>query len=231
MARLDSKASLRGTEVTSAAQSQRGGSEGFSVSEMLAVVAIIGLMVLITTPAMLNFFSSMRVRTASHKMMSHMRLCRQMAVSRRTDVLLKIQADGGSGDANYHAWEERNSNLVRNPNGADTTANTEDDERLVIKTEKQFVLDKVLFPEVYDDPTPVSATPPGTSVMDSGKIVLLRFRPNGQVARLDTTSGVVQSFTLLRVRLERRINGTRKDVWDATLNQAGKVGSDFTREP
>ena len=202
---------------------------GFSLSETLAVVAIIGLMVLITAPAMLNFFNSMKVRTAAHKMMSHMRLCRQISVSRRTDVLLQVQADGGSGNANYKAWEERNSNIVRNANGADGTANTEDDERWVIQNESQLAVEKVKFPDIYDDTTPATPTPPGTTVLDSSKIVLLRFSPTGQVARLDTTSGAVQPFTLMRLRIERQINGTRKDVWDATVNQAGKVASDFTR--
>jgi hypothetical protein len=186
-------------------------------------------MILMTAPAMMNFFSSMRVRTAAHKMMSHMRLCRQMSVSRRTNVLLRIQADGGTDGSHYKAWEERNSNLVRNANGADGTAGTEDDERWVIKNESQFALDVVKFPDIYDDPTPATPTPPGSSVLDTDGVVILRFTPNGQVARLDTTTGAVQNFTVIRLRLERKVHSSRKDVWDSTVNQSGKVGSDFTR--
>ena len=136
---------------------------------------------------------------------------------------MKFQADGGSGTAFYQAWEERSGNITRQANGADNAANTEDDERWVIQGEKQFTIDKVKFPEIYNDDTPGTMTPPGTTVLDSDKIVILRFRANGQVARLRTDTGAVEAFTLLRVRMERQINGTRKDVWDATLNQAGKV--------
>ena len=142
--------------------------DGFSASEMLVVVAIIGIMVLVTTPQLLNFWNSMKVRTAAHRMMSSLRLCRQAAVSKRTDVLMQVQRTQGATQPTYKAWEERSSprNLVRNPNGADNTVSNLDDERWVVRPDTTMGVEKVTWVDSYDDVTPDNALDaPGTSVM------------------------------------------------------------------
>jgi hypothetical protein len=194
----------------------------------MAVVALIGLMVLITAPSMLNFFSAMKVRTASHRLMSHLRLCRQVSVSRRTDVLMEVQATNGATTPEYKAWEEKGGNMTRTANGADGTAGTEDDENWVIPRENQMALDKVIFLEAYDDTTPSTPEPPGTSVLSGDKRLLLRFSSNGRVSRINMADGTSVPYTMVRMRLQRRINSSRVDTWDATLYPLGKVGSDFT---
>ena len=214
-----------------ARRARRSGGHGFSTTELLAVVAIIGIMVLVTMPAMINFFAAMKVRTAAHRLTSHMRLCRQVSVSRRTDVILELQANNGATKPQYQAWEERGGNLTRTANGADGTANTEDDENWVIKTEKQMGLDAVKFVDAYNDDTPENPNPTGTSILDTNKKIFLKFSPNGRVVRVDAThlSPGFTTDTLVRMRLEKQITRTRKDVWDATINQSGKVATDFTK--
>lgn len=204
---------------------------GFSGVELMAVVAIIGLMVLVTAPAMLNFYAAMKVRTASHRLMSHLRLCRQVSVSHRTDVLMELQANNGTTTPEYKAWEEKGGNMTRTAAGADGVPGTEDDENWVIPRENQLAIDKVIFLDAYDDTSPSTPEPPGTSVLDSDKKLLLRFSSNGRVARLDTSDGSSEPYTMLRMRLQKRLNSSRMDTWDATLYPLGKVGSDFTHGP
>lgn len=207
---------------------------GFSVSELLVVVALIGIMALISMPQMLNFWKSMKVRTAANKMMSHMRLCRQVAVSRRTPVMLELQRNNGSTQPVYRAWEERSpsnnaAHLVRNPNGADGTPGTVDDERFVIQDERGMDIERVTFVDAYDDTTPdnhVDAV--GSSIMNSDGIMRIRFSSNGQVVRIADDLSAAND-TLIRIRLEKVITGSRKDRWDVTLNRVGKVGSYFDR--
>jgi prepilin-type N-terminal cleavage/methylation domain-containing protein len=202
---------------------------GFSAVEMLAVVALIGIMVLVTTPAMMDFFNAMKVRTAAHRFMSHLRLCRQVAVSRRTEVLMELQRTHPGSTAGYKAWEERNDDLLRDDNGVDA-ADADDDEKWVIKDEKGMETDRVTFIDSYNDITPsIPGDDPGTSVMGGNGRMILRFFPNGQVVRVAANGDSIVTDTLLRMRLQRKINGSRMDRHDVTINRAGKVGSDFTR--
>jgi Tfp pilus assembly protein FimT len=203
---------------------------GFSAIEMMAVVALIGIMVLITTPAMLEFYNSMKVRTAAHRLMSHVRLCRQVSVARRTEVLLELQRSEGVTLPRYKAWEEKNGNQVRNANGADNLANTDDDETWVVKDEKGLLQERVTFLDTYNDITPSNPLDdPGASVMTAAGLMRLRFLPNGQVLRVNPDGSGVETDTLLRMRLQRRITNSRVDRHDVTVNRAGKVDSDFSR--
>ena len=207
---------------------------GFSAVELLVVLFIIGILAAISGPSMMTFFSGMKIRTAAQRLQSHLRLCRQMAVSKRIDVVMLVQRTNGTTTPYYQAWEERSSTLVgrltRQPNGADNTANTVDDERWVIKKEEQMAVDKVKFTDTYNDTTPddpndaVSGT-----IMSSSGLMHLRFGPNGQVTRIDETTGadVSPSDTQVRMRLRRKVTRTRVDQWDVTINGIGKVGSNF----
>lgn len=203
---------------------------GFSAAEMLVVVAIIGMMVLITTPSMINFWNSMKVRTSANALMSHMRLCRQAAVSRRTTVLLELQRTNGSTRPTYKAWEERNGNLQRDPNGADGTVNTADDENWVVRAVNTIATNGVKFSDSYNDITPNDATDdPGSSIMNSSGIMRLKFFPNGTVVRMTDANAEVSTDTQIRMRLRRKITASRVDQWDVTVNRVGKVGYNFNR--
>lgn len=209
---------------------------GFSAVEMLVVLAIIGLMVLISVPQLRNFWNSMKVRTAAHKLMSHARLCRQVAVARRVPVMLELQRNNGATQPVYRAWEERSNStsanfLVRNPSGADGTANNVDDERLVVRDEHGMAIEKVSFVDSYDDTTPDDPEDALTgSIMNGTGVMRLMFYPNGQVLRIEDDRD--QAFdTLIVMRLERRINGSRTDRWDVSVNRVGRVGSFFDMVP
>lgn len=209
---------------------------GFSAVELLVVLFIIGILAAIGGPSMLTFFSSMKIRTAAQRLQSHCRLCRQMAVSKRINVVMELQRTTGSATPSYKAWEERSTTLVdrltRQPNGADATANTVDDERWIIKNEQQLAIDRVKFTDSYNDTTPDDPDGVGASIMSSGGVMHLRFGPNGQVSRLDEVTGddVSPGDTQIRMRLRRKVTRTRVDQWDVTLNGIGKVGYQFKKD-
>jgi len=208
---------------------------GFSAVELMAVVAIIGILVLVSTPAFLTFFNSMKVRTAANRLQSHVRLCRQVAVSRRVNVMMQLQRTAGAVAPTYQAWEEKNwtaGNVpARNANGADGNAGTADDENIVVRPANQMGIDRVTFVDSYNDTTPEDALDaPGSSVMSGSGRMFLMFLPNGQVVRLTDAGGNVSPpDTTIRMRLTRQVTRSRVDQWDITVNRAGRVGSAFNK--
>ena len=145
---------------------------------------------------------------------------------------MQIQRTEGATRPTYKAWEERSNpkNLVRNPNGADNTVANLDDERWVARPDTTMGVEQVTFVDSYDDLTPNNALDaPGLSVMTSSGNMFLRFKPSGQVVRVADNGTDQTNDTLIRMRVRRKITNTRADQWDITLNQVGKVGSDYNR--
>jgi type II secretion system protein H len=202
---------------------------GFSISEMLVVVAIIGLMALISMPQFMNFFKSMKVRTAANRLMSHARLCRQVAVSKRTPVLLEIRRTNGTTTPRWMAWEERDENIERDANGADDTVNTVDDERWVVREEKQMAHDKVTLVDAWNDTTPADPLDALTEAVTESDFLRLKFLPNGQVQRVTAANVEINTDNTIRVRMQRQVTSARVDQWDVTINRVGKVAGEFSR--
>src|SRR5688572_27022547 len=68
-------------------------SRGFSLAEMLVVVAIIGMLSLVSVPAFINYQRTMKLRGAVRTLNSDIRNCRQMAISRNVIVRMELGAD------------------------------------------------------------------------------------------------------------------------------------------
>ena len=68
-------------------------SAGFTVLEMLAVLAILGLVAALTIPTLRRPPDNLRLEAATRSLASALRLSRAQAISRNTDVLLTIHAD------------------------------------------------------------------------------------------------------------------------------------------
>jgi len=98
---------------------------GFSLAEMLVVVAIIALVMLAVIPAFGNFNRAWRVRSAADEMLSTMRRVRQLAITTHQDVTITFTpsartysyTDPIKGNAVTVKLPERVT-MVTNPSGA-----------------------------------------------------------------------------------------------------------------
>jgi prepilin-type N-terminal cleavage/methylation domain-containing protein len=67
-------------------------SRGYSIIEILVVVAIIGIMSLVTVPAFINFQRSNAVKAQLRSFTSDIRNSRQRAISRNSEVRLELDS-------------------------------------------------------------------------------------------------------------------------------------------
>lgn len=200
--------------------STRRGARGFTAMETLVVLALLGMMLLLSIPALMDFFRAMKVRTGAQRLVSHMRLCRQIAVTRRARVAMVLE--GGSLDPTYRAWEEE----------APYDFDKASDEPWVIRPHAHLKQDRVWLTEAYDDPTTPGAghDETFTSVLEDDTLRLW-FYPNGQVLRVTGADPIstVQTDTLIRTRLRGRVNADRCDEWEVSFNRPGKVEADWKK--
>lgn len=214
------------------ARLRRRGREGFTATEMMIVLAIIGIMVLFSIPALIDFFRAMKVRTAAHQLVSRCRLCRQIAVSHRTHVTMVLE--GGASLSTYRAWEDVTLDDVRDANGPDDEDGTDDDEPWVVEPVQDLVVNDVFLRDVYNDTSTDTwddVFGEADSVMSDDDDVYLRFYPDGQVLRIDSEGNEVEGDTLVRIRLDGKVGRDRLDRWYVGLNRPGKVQADFIRDP
>ena len=67
-------------------------SRGYSIIEILVVVAIIGIMSLVTVPAFINFQRANTIKSALRSFTSDIRNSRQRAISRNSEVRLELDS-------------------------------------------------------------------------------------------------------------------------------------------
>ena len=79
-------------------------SRGYSLIEILVVVAIIGIMSLVTVPAFMNFQRSSAVKAQLRAFTSDIRNCRQRAITRNAEVRLELDSTNG-----YRFYERPNA--------------------------------------------------------------------------------------------------------------------------
>lgn len=80
---------------------RRAGEQGFSLTELLLVVALIGLMALAAVPAFGSFARSWKARSAADDMLAVIRSVRQMAISTRQDLTITF-TPGKPGSYTYY---------------------------------------------------------------------------------------------------------------------------------
>src|SRR5205823_1954603 len=83
----------------------RRSSRGFSLAEMLVVVAIIGLLSLISIPAFINYRASNTFRAALRVFVDVVRFARQYSITHSVDVRIDLDAPGNTSTSkNYAFW-------------------------------------------------------------------------------------------------------------------------------
>jgi prepilin-type N-terminal cleavage/methylation domain-containing protein len=75
---------------------------GYSLAEMLTVVAIIGTLALVTVPSFMNYYNSNKVKSSMRAFMSDLRTARMLAISRGREVKFSYQTGAKSRTYNYY---------------------------------------------------------------------------------------------------------------------------------
>jgi len=78
---------------------------GFTLTEALVVIVIIGTMVVIATPALLQMYQSYTVKSAATQLATHIRFARNLCVSQKVDYRVVIKNTGASSDKNTYLIE------------------------------------------------------------------------------------------------------------------------------
>ncbi|HZE90073.1 MAG TPA: prepilin-type N-terminal cleavage/methylation domain-containing protein [Verrucomicrobiae bacterium] len=95
---------------------------GFSLAEILIVVAIIGLIVLVFFPALGNFSRSWKARSAADSMLADLRGAHQMAISMHQNITFTFTPSPTSTYSYYHPVQKKTM-TVRIPTFATMTTN------------------------------------------------------------------------------------------------------------
>lgn len=130
--------------------------KGYSLPELLVVVAIVGLISLVGVPAFISYFNSMRVNSALREFTTDVRAARQRAVTRNRPV--KFSFETGAGKRSY--W-------IYDGDAAGTTWTQFGDERQL----QEYVY--------LNDATFVDEDTPSDSQLD------IVFQPNGTITKAD----------------------------------------------
>ena len=100
----------------------RGKQAGFSISELLVVLAIIGLGVAIAVPITQQQVRAAKIRTAAEQFAGDMRAVRMIAVSKRTATDITVAA----APDNYYEYTDADGRLrrIEMPAGVTITSST-----------------------------------------------------------------------------------------------------------
>lgn len=74
---------------------------GYSLTEMLVVIAIIGMLALVMVPNFITFYQSNKMKTSMRNFTTDVRAVRQLAISQGRQTMLTFQAAPGSRTYNW----------------------------------------------------------------------------------------------------------------------------------
>jgi prepilin-type N-terminal cleavage/methylation domain-containing protein len=79
---------------------------GFTLTELMIVVTIMGVLLAVSTPALSRYYSNWRLNGAAAQMAMSMRAARSAAVNKDIDAVFLFDKDAGQ----YHILEDTNGN-------------------------------------------------------------------------------------------------------------------------
>lgn len=90
----------------------RHSSRGFSLAEMITVVAIIGLLSMIAVPAFMNFRNSNTLKSAMGSFITDVRYARQYAITHSVEVRVDLAPPGNPSTSTFYRFYNSPDNGV-----------------------------------------------------------------------------------------------------------------------
>lgn len=144
-------------------------SRGFTLTEMLVVVAIIGVLSLISVPAFINFRNSNTFKSTLRVFINDVRYARQYAITHTVDVRIELDPPGSQTTSrNYRFFSSRDNGATWNDLSIPGSTNNT----------------KTLPKQVWIDSAaqfPLTGTNPEIVYHPNGSVTLDPGAPNGQV--------------------------------------------------
>jgi prepilin-type N-terminal cleavage/methylation domain-containing protein len=178
---------------------------GYSLVEMLTVIAIIGILALVTVPAFMNFYMANKVKTSVRNFSTDLRRVRQMAISNGVQSRLSYTT-GSAGNARSYDFY-LGDRAVGTPVWTARTLPTSSGSGATGYTRQ--LEDVVYFPSS-------SATTPQTftDIDGDGKLDVIFF-PNGSVQMPGT-----QTTASITVRTDKNVG---HPVYQIDISPSGRV--------
>jgi len=160
----------------------RHSERGFSLAEMLTVVAIIGILSLISVPAFINFRASNTLRSALGGFVNDVRYARQYSITHSVYVRVNIAAAGATTNRTYSFETSPDNGTTWNPLTGVTGANVN----------QKVLPQQIWFVSTTDLPT-------------SGSITRIEYHPNGALTLIPnaSTGKVVLGSTWSQIATDR----------------------------
>jgi prepilin-type N-terminal cleavage/methylation domain-containing protein len=92
-----------GTSAASGGRVQKRTDSGYSLAEMLVVIAIVGIMSLVSVPMFMSFFQSMKIKSSMRQFTNDLRSARQKAITENQPFLVSFDT-GGLGANSYKTY-------------------------------------------------------------------------------------------------------------------------------
>jgi len=74
-------------------RSRVGGQRGFTLMELMAAIAVIGIISIVATPLFMTFLRAMETRGASQELATVLQQARELAIARNTNYRVEIEPD------------------------------------------------------------------------------------------------------------------------------------------